>query len=121
MPSPGAGGNGRQQEKWTVMVFMGAATIKGNAPLKEAAESDLAEMAAVGSGRGLNVFVQVHQGGDFIPRRARVVERMRPKLDRLPPVPDTERVLTGGHALLSFIRWSLRAARHQPINPKHYS
>ena len=53
------------------MVFMGAATIKGEEDLLDAAEDDLIEMASVGSGpvksdnaedagAELNIFVQVY-------------------------------------------------------------
>ena len=49
--------------KWTVMVFMGADTIAGNAPLHGAVQADLEEMAFVGSGGSLNIFVQVHGQG----------------------------------------------------------
>ena len=56
-------------KKWTVMVFMGAATIEGEEDLLNAAEDDLLEMASVGSGpvlspprrcAELNIFVQVY-------------------------------------------------------------
>jgi hypothetical protein len=98
MPPDTAPGSDSQSPKWTVMVFMGAATIQGNEPLIAAAEADLAEMAFVGSGtardgdngtvRGeLNIFVQVHQGKDVVPRRAHVMENMRPEIEALDPVP----------------------------------
>ena len=58
--------------KWTVMVFMGADSIEGNAPLLDAAEADLLEMRSVGSGEALNVFVQVHGKGP-VPRRGRIL------------------------------------------------
>ena len=63
------------------MVFMGAATIDGNAPLIEAAEADLEEMAAVGSGDALNIFAQVHRGRDVVPRRAWIKEGMSTRID----------------------------------------
>ena len=54
-------------KKWTVMVFMGAATIDGEEDLLDAAEDDLLEMASVGPGQcgstakmELNIFVQVY-------------------------------------------------------------
>jgi hypothetical protein len=59
------------QKKWTVMVFMGAATIEGNAPLRDPALDDLAEMEFVGSGAALDVFVQVH-GLKDVPQRSHV-------------------------------------------------
>ena len=60
-----------KKKKWTVMVFMGAATIDGEEDLLDAAEDDLIEMASVGSGpvkntnaedagAELNIFVQVY-------------------------------------------------------------
>ena len=33
--------------KWTVMVFMGAATFEGNEPMLEAADSDIHEIESV--------------------------------------------------------------------------
>ena len=55
------------KKKWTVMVFMGAATIKGEEDMLDAAEDDLKEMASVGSGPvesgngdELNIFVQAY-------------------------------------------------------------
>src|SRR5688500_17927478 len=65
-----------KKKNWTVMVFMGAATIEGEEDLLDAAEDDLLEMATVGSGPvqtindgelnrkdpigNLNIFVQVY-------------------------------------------------------------
>jgi Clostripain family len=103
------------------MVFMGAATIDGNADLSQAAVDDLIEMAQVGSGDALNIYVQVHRGGGSIPRRVRVVEGMRPQLDALPVVPVDERNPAGGEALRYFIRSSLYDAQHDPKNEQHYS
>ena len=53
-----------REPKWTVMVFMAAETIEGSAPLHDAADADLAEMEFVGSGGGLNIFVQLHGYGE---------------------------------------------------------
>jgi hypothetical protein len=94
------------------MVFMGADNIDGNAPLLDAAEADLAEMASVGSDKGLNIFVQVH-GKDEIPRRGRIIEDMPGKIDALDVVPAPERNTAHGLALESFIRWSLGTAGHK--------
>ncbi|HZM92579.1 MAG TPA: clostripain-related cysteine peptidase [Vicinamibacterales bacterium] len=117
--------------KWTVMVFMGAATIDGNAPLLEAAEADLAEMRLVGSGpvdpgfgrKGdeLNIFVQVHQGGDTVPRRGRITEGMTSGINGLKPVEKGQDDLDGGAALGHFIRTSLNDAHHDAENPEHHS
>jgi len=121
----------RPAPRWTVMVFMGAATIQGAFPMDDAAEADLAEMRFIGSGpsrdnagqnRGeLNIFVQIHKGPDFIPRRERVTARTATKIDALPPVPEAERDPKRGRALEHFIRTSLMAAQHSAANPNHYS
>src|SRR5688572_6701162 len=94
--------------KWTVMVFMGADTEAGNAPLIEAAEADVNEMKAVGSGGALNILVQVHDKG--VPRRQHVgVADMK-------EVPIGERDVKGGRALMNFIKWSLTnpEVKHRP-------
>jgi Clostripain family len=101
------------------MVFMGADTIDGNAPLIDAAKADLAEMRYVGSGGALNVFVQVH--GIGVPRRGHVTEGMPAGIDALPPVPQGERDPARGRALLSFIKSSLKAAHHDPKDRSHCS
>ncbi len=97
-----------RKRKWTVMVFMGADTIKGNEPLREAAKADLEEMAAVGSGDALNVFVQVHGMGE-VPQRGRIRAGAFPLTD----VPQEERETAGGHALECFIARSLEEANHR--------
>ena len=103
------------------MVFMGAATIDGNAPLIEAAEDDLAEMADVGSCGALNIFAQVHRGKDVVPRRAWIKEGMPTRIDKLEEVPQHLRELDAGLALKGFIKWALDRAQHDPNNPQHYS
>jgi hypothetical protein len=112
---------GAKDRQWTVMVFMGAATIAGNTPLIKAAEDDLAEMRFVGSGGALHVFVQVHQGRDIPPRRARVNQTTPTRIDDLAFVPEAQADPAEGHALESFITWALSEARHNPENPDHYS
>jgi len=118
--------------KWTVMVFMGAATIEGNEPLIDAAEADLKEMRFVGSGESreantktvkgeLNVYVQVHQGIDVVPRRRKVEEHMDLRIDSFPEVPEGERDPARGHALESFVQWAIMDAHHDPLNCNHYS
>jgi Clostripain family len=114
--------------KWTVMVFMGAATFEGNAPLIDAAEADLAEMRSVGSGEAfsdggkrlgeLNIFVQVN--GIGWPRRGRITENMPVGISALEPVPEGEDDPAQGNAVESFIRWALSAAQHDPRR-NHYS
>jgi hypothetical protein len=114
MTPPAAEGS----KKWTVMVFMGAATVAGNEPLLAAAEADLKEMRFVGSGGALNVFVQVHQGGDIVPRRGRIGENGQVGIDGLEDVPVNERDTARGMALLNFIKWALYEANH--LNDPRY-
>jgi hypothetical protein len=82
------------------MVFMGA-EADGNAPMVEAAEADLKEMRAVGSGPNLNIFAQVHANG--------TAHRHHIGVDRPGgrEVPPDERDVTNGRALVEFIRDSL--------------
>ena len=91
--------------KWTVMVFMGADTIQGNAPLGNAALADIAEMEAVGSGGPLNIFVQVHGLG--VPQRYHI------GIDGGVAVPKNQRDLVGGRALSHFIETSLMEVGHR--------
>jgi hypothetical protein len=109
------------QKKWTVMVFMGAATLAGNTPLLTAAEADLAEMRFVGSGDGLEILVQVHQGEDIAPRRAHITGDTPAGIDRMDAVPDEESNPRGGHALECFIRWAIATAKHDVRNPNHHT
>ena len=119
-PKPAPGGASKDA-KWTVMVFMGADTIKGNAPLIKAAEADLREMRSVGSAKRLNIFVQVHGKGP-VPRRGRITKGMPKGIDALDIVPDKEQETAGGRALESFIGWSLQESkRHLPKYSRHYS
>jgi hypothetical protein len=94
-----------REPKWTVMVFMAAETIEGSAPLHDAADADLAEMEFVGSGGGLNIFVQLHGYGE--PRRHHlgVTED---------PVPAHQLDQTEGKALGHFVEYALAAAKHRP-------
>lgn len=96
-----------QDPKWTVMVFMGAATIEGTAPLTDAADADLAEMEAVGSGGRLNVFVQIN-AGRAVPQHRHI--GVGPWTDVLP----NERDFEDGQALEHFVRRSLKEAAHNP-------
>lgn len=119
--------------RWTVMVFMGAATVAGNQPLTAAAEADLKEMRLIGSGpvldeRGepsvsggeLNVFVQIHQGGSIPPRRGRITDNMLPGIDELDPVPEDQTDPARGMALKNFIKWALTSVDRKP-GETHYS
>lgn len=114
--------------KWTVMVFMGAEVEDGNAPMIGPALDDLAEMAAVGSGGALEIFVQVHTR-DAI-RRGRITRSMRKNfangsfagLKTIGPVSpaNTTDDPTGGE-LRRFLVWSLKEARHEAANQAHCS
>lgn len=103
--SPSSRSIGTGDRKWTVMVFMGAETIEGNAPLHDAVDADLKEMEFVGSGGSLNIFVQVH--GKGVPRRHHI------GIDRGEDVPESQRSLTGGRALAHFIETSLVKVEHR--------
>jgi hypothetical protein len=109
-------GDTSEHRKWTVMVFMGADTIAGNASLIDLAEADLAEMQAIGSCDCLNIFVQVHRGLGVVPRRGRitnVIEGMPAGIDALDPVKPEEADPAGGHALERFIADSLFKANYR--------
>jgi Clostripain family len=113
--------------KWTVMVFMGAATVAGDQPLTAFAEADLKEMRFIGSGKAgydgeLNVYVQVHQGGDIPPRRGRITDEIPAGIDGLEAVPGELTNLARGMALQHFIRWALEDGTKdlKPRQP-HYS
>jgi hypothetical protein len=93
------------QPRWTVLVFMGTHTVEDNVSLEAAAVSDLAEMAAVGSGDGVAIVVQAH-GPDGAWRQHIGAG------DRL-PVPRREASLDGGDALPHFVAWGLKASGHR--------
>jgi hypothetical protein len=98
----------KEGPKWTVMVFMGADTIEGNAPLGDAVDADLEEMRSVGGGENLDIFVQVHGSGE--PRRYHFGQG----LDGKPtPVPGDELDYQDGQALSDFIEYSTLKVRHR--------
>jgi hypothetical protein len=103
------------QTKWTVMVFMGADNVAGTAPLKSFAKADLDEMAQVGSGGQLNIFVQVHGLGNG-PMRGKIAEG-----SELAPVPADQKATAGGMALEHFIASSIEASGHDPQNDQHHT
>lgn len=110
--------------KWTVMVFMGADTVAGNAPMLDAAVADLAEMATVGSGGPLNVFAQVHTRTDV--RRGHIRQGMfrdilEKGLKALDPVSPGQAIPANGQALGWFLKWALAEAGHRPDDPSHCS
>jgi hypothetical protein len=90
------------------MVFMGAATFRGNVPLVDAAMADIAEMEFIGSGKTLDVFVQIHHGGNSVPKR-RHLGHGKPD-----DVPRGQRNPGNGSALESFIRWSMDESDSEP-------
>ncbi len=103
--------------KWTVMIFMGAATIAGNESLTAAAEADLMEMQSVGSNRtSLNIYVQIHRGDGKAPKEARIEKGGPVTIEALADVPDTpeRRNLLEGQALLGFVESALYTAGHNP-------
>jgi hypothetical protein len=93
-------------DRWTVMVFMGAANTPFAAPLQTAARDDLQEMAFSGNHGGksaaVEVFVQVHGLGN-VPQRGRVV----PGRVELGDIPSTQRTADEGEDLENFVSWSL--------------
>ena len=113
-------GGASDDRKWTVMVFMGADTIAGNASLIDAAEADLAEMRSVGSGCKLNIFVQVHRGQNKDPRRGQITSGMLPGIEALEPVSPDEADPARGHALESFILDALTKADYRAGAQNHH-
>jgi hypothetical protein len=94
-----------EERKWTVMVFMGAERVPGDADLVTAAVDDIAEMRALyadGSEGPLNLFVQLHGDGD--PQRFNIGTSETFEVD------EAEGDVTNGNALLAFMRWALEAA-----------
>jgi hypothetical protein len=95
------------RKRWTVMVFMGAGSIDGDAPLKQYADADVAEMREVrsdGAGGALNIFVQIHGLG---PATREWVGIGKPE-----PVPDDNASVQDGTALLGFIEWSMEKSKN---------
>jgi hypothetical protein len=104
--------------KWTVMVFMGADNVEGTAPLADAAAADIAEMAAVGSGGRLNIFVEVHNRGTT--RRGQV--RTGTTLETLEDVTGSQASVFDGATLGRFLQWALGKAQYdRRADSHHYS
>jgi Clostripain family len=104
--------SGDRPPKWTVMVFMGADTIEGNAPLGDAVDADLDEMRFVGGGKNLDIFVQVHGRGK--PRRHHFGQGADGKpTEDVVPVPNNELDYQDGRALSDFIKDSIMKVRHR--------
>jgi cysteine peptidase C11 family protein len=102
--------------RWTVMVFMGADVIPGNADLLPEAMNSIGEMERViasmpGFNRStpekasLNIFVQLHAEG--------VIKRAHVGVDGLRPVNLATEDATNGNALTSLIKWAIRANQHR--------
>jgi hypothetical protein len=102
--------------KWTVMVFMGADNVEGTAPLADAAAADIAEMAAVGSGGRLNIFVEVHNRGTA--RRGQV--RRGTTLTTLEDVSGSQASVFDGATLGRFLQWALGKAQYGRPDAHHY-
>jgi hypothetical protein len=96
--------------KWTVMVFMGANTVEGFAPLVNAAKDDLAEMNTLASGKSLDLFVQLHDDG--VPKRHHNGHEVG-------PVPEGDRDQSGGRALKAFLQWALRKSAGKADKDRH--
>ena len=92
------------KRKWTVMVFMGADNLPGEADLSADAERDIAELKKVPSTDNLNIFVQLH-GKGFV-RREHIGK---------PPtnLSQEEADATNGKGLIAFMRWAIETARHK--------
>jgi Clostripain family len=87
------------------MVFMGADNLPEEEDLSLAAIEDLNEMRQFPSGGSLNVLVQLH-GKDRVTREHIGVGRPV-------AVPADEQNATNGNALIAFMRWALKRARHR--------
>jgi hypothetical protein len=99
---------------WTVMIFMGADTIKRDDPLGDAVDDDLAELRAVGkhANDNLDIFVQVHGRGS--PHRlhfGRDTAGNPQELDA--PVPGNQADNEDGQALSDFIETSTMRVGHR--------
>ena len=97
--------------KWTVMVFMGVANLENAADMTEEARKDLAELAAIKTHPGLNVFAQKHDANGNV-ERYRVDHGELGEL----PIGDDERDPTRGNALGKFVRACLEIADHGPTD-----
>lgn len=86
------------------MVFMGADGVEGNVSLFKEAQRDIAEMRRAGSRGTLNIFVERHGGG---PARRFHIGRS------VEPVPALDADAHDGTALISFVRWAMKKARHR--------
>ena len=118
VPSPTSSPNDQLRKPdtptWTVMIFMGVATIEGKESLEQAADDDLAEIQAIGGGgpHHLNVTIQQH-GRDKNPKRF----HFGAASDGTPiEVPPDQRDYRDGRALSDFIRFSLKAANHRDLD-----
>jgi cysteine peptidase C11 family protein len=95
----------RHPRKWTVMVFMGADTVRGNEPLARPAESDIREIRSIGGGKHLDIFVEVHhvakstQRYRFAPDGSETEEELEPSEGEL--------------ALIKFIKHSILTSGHR--------
>jgi hypothetical protein len=102
------------------MVFMGAATIRGNEPLLDAADADIAELRAVGSGKigdtegELNIFVQEHGRGPN-PRRCHISNGAFEAVTGRGANPQ------GGRAVEEFIAWSMAEVGPIPEGALHHT
>ena len=96
-------------KKWTVMVYMAAQGVEGEAKsLFDEAEADIKEMEKVFENKEethtLNVLYQLH--GKGLPERCHVGHGERKAFDESPAD------ATNGRSLANFVLWALEKARH---------
>jgi hypothetical protein len=103
-PDPDATGD----RKWTLMVFMGADSVRGNEPLGRAAEENIRQIRAIGGGERLDVFVEVHH----VAKPTRRLHFASGRTETETEVPGS----TGELALLKFIRESIEQSHHRRID-----
>jgi Clostripain family len=95
--------------KWTVMVFMGADRVPGNADLLSEAMNSIEAMKAVKAefpqSNHLNIFVQLHAKNR--------IQRLHVGHGDLKPEDLSKEDATNGNALTSLIAWATGAIDHQ--------
>lgn len=95
----------RPDPKWTVMVYMAAQGVEGEAKaLFDEAEADISEMEAVPRSATLNILYQLHGKGR--PERCHVGHGHRVAFDEQPAD------AVNGRSLAHFVKWALATAGH---------
>lgn len=97
------------EPRWAIMVFMGAGSIQGDAPLEAYVKADLEEIQkglAAGGWKGkVDVFVEIHGLGR--PTRQHIGVDTEPEF-----VPDSGGGVDG-KPILAFLEWALKTSRHR--------